>query len=102
MNSLEMRPDENPDEGRGQTARVAGCELATALAGRGKLLAQTEFLDECRIRFASGVGEVAQQAISLADHEEETAAPCVILGVGLEMSLERIDSLSQNCNLDFG
>jgi hypothetical protein len=65
------------------------------------LLAQAEFLDERRVPLSVGLGDVTEQAISLAHHEEEPAATRVILSVRLEVVLKRVDPLREDCDLDF-
>ena len=46
--------------------------------------------------------EVVEQATTLADHHQETAAGGVILLVRLEMVRQLADSLAEHRNLDLG
>ena len=46
--------------------------------------------------------EVVEQATTLADHHQETAAGGVILLVRLEMVRQLTDSLAEHCDLDLG
>lgn len=66
------------------------------------LLADAEFVDYVLVALGIVVLEVVQQAATLADHHQETAAGGVILLVRLEMVRQLTDSLAEHRNLDLG
>lgn len=45
--------------------------------------------------------KISQEAVSLADHQKESAATRMVLRMSLEVTLERIDSFGQNGDLNF-
>lgn len=79
---------------------AADCPLPPEAAKPVRLLAQAELLDEVGVARAVDAREVAQQAIPLADEEQQAATAGVILAVGLEVGLERVDALREERDLD--
>ena len=64
------------------------------------LLANTEFVDYVLVTLGIVVFEVVQQATTLADHHQETAAGGVILLVRLEVVGQFPDAFAQHRDLD--
>ena len=64
------------------------------------LLANTEFVDYVLITLGIVVFEVVQQATTLADHHQETAAGGVILLVRFEVVGQFPDAFAQHRDLD--
>src|ERR1035438_1230639 len=61
-----------------------------------------EALDQGGVALLALLLEVVQQAAALADHDHETAAAVVVLGVGLEVLGEVVDALGENRDLHLG
>ena len=74
----------------------------SAVGGVPGLLAQAEFLDQRVVTLTIHLRQVAEQSVALANHQQKTAAAAVILGVGLEVILERHDALGEHRHLHFG
>ena len=72
------------------------------LAAQVLLLADAEFLDYVLVALGIVVLEVVEQAATLADHHQETAAGGVILLVRLKMIRQLTDSFTEHRNLDLG
>lgn len=65
------------------------------------LLAKTETLDEGLVPIAVSAREVGEQTVTATNHEQQAAAAVMILGVCLEVVLQRGDSLAEDGHLDF-
>ena len=65
------------------------------------LLANAEFMDYVLVALGIVVLEVVQQATSLADHHQETAAGGVILFVRLKVVRQLADPLTEHRDLNF-
>ena len=88
-----------------KAVRSRSLDLRTAVrewAPQVLLLANAEFLDYVLVALGIVALEVVEQATSLADHHQETAAGGVILLVRLEMVRQLTDSLAEHRNLDLG
>jgi hypothetical protein len=92
-----------------ETQELAGFEIARIAAkSRGEqppqilLFANAEFLDYVLVALGIVVLEVVQQATSLADHHQETAAGGVILFVRLKVVRQFDDPLTEHRDLNFG
>eukprot|EP01035_Chromulina_nebulosa_P055675 gene55675-76309_t len=66
------------------------------------LLAKAELRDDGGIALAVLVTEVIEQATTLVDEHQQTAARMVVLRVGLEMFGEVADALGEDRDLYFG
>lgn len=66
-----------------------------------KLLAQTEFLNQRTITICVFVLQIREQALAAVNHHDQAAAGVVILGVGLEMVVEFVDTGGQQGDLHF-
>src|SRR5215469_534058 len=77
-------------DGNGPTAVLNGCRI---VAGK-SLLAQAEFADDAFITLGIVFLEVVQQAATLADQHEKTAARTVIFQVRLEVLRQLTNALA--------
>ena len=66
------------------------------------VVANTELLDEFAVFEDVAVLDVDEQATTLTNEHEQTAARMVILGVLFEVLGEVADALREDCNLDLG
>src|SRR5262245_7360662 len=71
-------------------------------AACGRLLADSQLLDERAVALDVLVLQVVQHAATLADEHHETATGMVVLGVRLEVSGQIADPLAEDGNLDLG
>lgn len=65
------------------------------------LLAKTETLDEGLVPIAVSAREVGKQTVAATNHEQQAATAVVILGIRLEVILQRGDALAEDGHLDF-
>ena len=79
---------------------IIGCAGARSRI-QTKLLTDTELSDDCSVALNVDLCEVVEQASSLANHLQQTTAGVVILLVCTEVLGEVVDSLSENCDLNF-
>jgi hypothetical protein len=88
-----------------KTARIEIARFQPANAENGPsqilLLANAEFLDYVLVALGIVSLEVVQQAATLADHHQETAAGGVILLVRLEMIRQIADPFAEHRDLNF-
>ena len=69
---------------------------------RGVLLTQTETCYDGTVTLDILLLQIVKILSSLTYHDKHTSAGVVILGVCFKMSSELADSLSENCDLNFG
>ena len=65
------------------------------------LLAQAEFGNQCGVTLRILGLEVVQQLAPTAHHAQQAATTVVVLGVGLEVGGEFVDTGRQQCDLHF-
>ena len=75
-------------------------EPGTALAGN--LLAQAQLVNNRLVTFGIVSLEVVEQAATLADQHEKTAARTMVLLVRFEVIRQLANTLAQQRDLDFG
>ncbi len=68
---------------------------------RMRLLAQTQLGDQCRITLSILRLQVVQQLAAAAHHAQQTTATVVILGMGLEVRGQFVDTGRQKGHLNF-
>src|ERR1700758_1548331 len=92
--------------GKLQLGRIRDRSIAAHKAGEWPpqvlLLANAEFLDYVLVTLGIVVLEVIEQAASLADHHQETAAGGVILLVCLKMVRQFTDPFAKHRDLNLG
>src|SRR5438128_1282986 len=66
-----------------------------------RLFTQAEFLDQRTITVQVLTFEVGQQALTTVNHHDQTATGVVILGVCLEVTIQVVDTCSQQSDLHF-
>lgn len=67
-----------------------------------ELLADAQLLDDGLVTLGVVLLQIVQQATSLANHHEKTAAGRMVLLVRAEMIGQLSNTFAQNCNLNFG
>ena len=77
-------------------------EPTNVAAGTDDSVTQTEFIDDCAIALEVCALKIFQQAAPLADFDKQTSTARVIFFVGLQMSGQIVDRLSQERDLHFG
>ena len=88
-------------DGAGDCNSVAQVKPAP-VAAKKPLLANAEFADNVFVSFGVVGLQVVEQAATLADHHQETAAGGVILLMRLEVLRQLTDSLTKHRDLDLG
>ena len=68
----------------------------------GKLLAQTQFGDDCRVAACVFGLEVVQQFAAAAHHAQQATATVVVFGVLFKVGHQVVDAGRQNSHLYFG
>lgn len=66
------------------------------------LFTKSELLDESRVTIRVGVAKVIEEAVTLADENEEGASCARVLRIALEVERQILDALGQEGDLDFG
>src|SRR5690606_29029252 len=62
---------------------------------------QTQTRDQCAVTVGILTLQVVQQLAALVDHADQTTTAVVVLGVGLEVTLQLVDVGGQQGNLHF-
>ena len=65
------------------------------------LCSKSELLDESRVTIRIGAAEVIEEAVTLADENEEGASCTRILRIALEVERQTLNALGQEGDLDF-
>ena len=65
------------------------------------LFTKSELLDESRVTIRIGAAEVIEEAVTLADENEEGASCTRILRIALEVERQTLNALGQEGDLDF-
>lgn len=65
------------------------------------LFTKSELLDESRVTIGIGIAEVIEEAVTLANKNEEGASCARILRIALEVERQILDALGQEGDLDF-
>jgi hypothetical protein len=65
------------------------------------LLAKAELRDECRVTVTIDFFQVIQKRTTLVDHLKKTTTRMIVLVVVFKVAGQRIDTVSQDCNLHF-
>ena len=85
-----------------RASMVGGCALDATAAGRCRLSAQPQLLDQCPVSIGLGPPQVVQEASALAHQLEQPTARVMVLSVDLEVRREAVDPLGQERHLHFG
>ena len=67
-----------------------------------RLLTDSELLDQSTVSVDVLLRKVVKKVTSAANHLEKTSSGVVVIVMVLEMSVEVVDSLCENCDLNLG
>ena len=69
---------------------------------RGELLSDFRLLDDRAVTLDVVLCQIVQKIAAMTDHLKKTAAAVVVLVVCLQMLVQIVDAVGQNCDLNLG